>query len=110
MYVVGVEQAEWQDDHVHTIDIWYSQRRRCWIVERLNVDGHLVGAAHQCTTLEDAEDCLWEWLRSHSEAHVTSVHEVESARERRRGTQAAEAGHLARTNQFARAGRPRRAA
>ena len=79
--VVGLDQADWHDDHVHTIDVWYSDRRKCWIVERLNAHGSLVGAAHQCPTLHDAEDCLAEWLRSHNEAHVTAAREHPSAPE-----------------------------
>ena len=82
--VVGKEQADWHDDHVHTIDVWYSERRRCWIVERLNVQGHLIGTTHHCRTLEDAEDCLTEWLRSHDEAHVTSARERPTAEETRK--------------------------
>ena len=91
MNVVGIEQADWHDDHVHTVDLWYSKRRRCWIVERLNVHGSLVGTAHCSQTLDDAEHCLTEWLRSHDEAHVTSARDVTSARERADVAEAQEA-------------------
>ena len=75
MNVVGSGRPEWDDNHVHTIDVWYSQRRQYWVVERLNVHGSLIGVAHHCRTLDDAEACLTEWLRSHDEAHVTPVRE-----------------------------------
>ena len=73
MDIVGIDQADWEANHVHTIDIWYSERRRCWVVERLNVHGDLVGAAHCCTSLQDAEACLTDWLRLHSETHLAAV-------------------------------------
>ena len=73
MDVVGIDRSDWQDGHVHTLDVWYSKRRRCWIVERLNHEGRLVGTAHCCATLHDAEACVTHWLRAHDEAHLVAA-------------------------------------
>lgn len=99
MDVVGHDQDAWGDDHVHTIDIWFSRRRNCWVVERLNAEGHLVGAAHRCATREDAEHCLAEWLRAHGETHLTTPDDARNpAREAHGdagGTSGADSGRLA---------------
>lgn len=71
--IVGIEQARSDDDDVHTIDVWFSQRRGCWVVERLNAAGHLVGTAHCCASEHDAEACLTEWLRAHGETHLAAA-------------------------------------
>jgi hypothetical protein len=78
--IVGHDRDEWSEDEVHTIDLWFSARRGVWIVERLNSSGHLVGTAHSCSSLEDAQACLEEWLRSHDEAHMTSPAEQAAAK------------------------------
>ena len=72
MRIVGIDKDPWSKEHVHTVDFWYSSRRRCWVVERLDADGHLIGAAHCCADVHEAEACLADWLRTHDEAHLTS--------------------------------------
>ena len=74
MDIVGLEVTEWAEDHVHTIDVWFSQRRNCWVVERLNAEGHLVGFSHCCVDADDARACLDDWLRAHGEAFLASPH------------------------------------
>ena len=82
MDIVGSEKERWEDDHVHTIDIWYSRRRGCWVVERLNLAGDLVGTAHCCASQHDAEACLADWLRAHDEAHLTAARQLAEPTER----------------------------
>lgn len=50
---------------MHAIDLWFSGRRRLWVIERLNVDGDLIGVAHCCPDEETALACIGEWLRTH---------------------------------------------
>ena len=71
MRIVGIEREPDSGD-IHTIDVWYSQRRGAWIIERLNADGDCLGAAHVCEHREDAEECLAEWMRSHGETHLVA--------------------------------------
>ncbi len=64
--IVGIET----DEGVHTIDIWFSARRDCWVLERHDVEGRIVGVSY-CTPDEpDAAACLSEWLRTHGETHL----------------------------------------
>lgn len=64
---LGGEEAQ-----IHTIDVWFSKRRNAWVVERLDADGHLVGAAHYCDHEHDAADCLAHWLRTHGDTQLVS--------------------------------------
>lgn len=61
-----VEQAV-DEDLVHTIDLWFSERRGVWVIERLDAAGDLIGAAHCCDHEDDAAACLQEWMRSHGD-------------------------------------------
>ena len=70
MRIVGIERVEPDHYDIHTIDVWFSQKRGKWIIERLNADGDTIGHAHVCESLEDAETCLAEWLRAHDETHL----------------------------------------
>ncbi len=70
MHIVGHETDNPEPDHVHTIDLWFSEKRKVWIVERLNADGHHVGATYQTKDVHDARACLEEWLRIHAETHL----------------------------------------
>ena len=70
MHIVGHETANPEVDHVHTIDLWFSEKRNAWVVERLNVEGHHVGSTYQTTDVHDARACLEEWLRIHAETHL----------------------------------------
>ena len=72
MDIVGIEGTVRDASHVHTIDVWFSERRGKWVVERLNADGHHVGLAFLCASEADAEDCVAEWLRAHVETHLAS--------------------------------------
>jgi hypothetical protein len=72
MLVVGVDDPNRHDTHVHTIDMWFSRRRRVWVVERLNACGHVIGPSHYCTSEQDATHCLQEWLRAHGETHLVT--------------------------------------
>ncbi len=76
MRIVGRDREPWSREHVHTIDIWYSRRRRRWIVERLDLEGHLLGASHSCADVGEAEACLADWLRTHDEAHLATSRPV----------------------------------
>lgn len=83
MEIVGIESPE----GVHTIDLWFSARRGCWVLERHDVHGDVVGISY-CTPDEpDASACLAEWLRSHDEAHLVgrAAQMVAEAQGRRRG-------------------------
>ena len=97
MDIVGIDRGEWADSHVHTIDMWFSDRRRCWVVERLNEVGDLIGATHCCATLQDAEDCLADWLRGHDEAHLTAARATAVAVRIARDAQPARPQLLSRT-------------
>ncbi len=76
MRIVGIEANEPDAGAIHTIDVWFSQRRGKWIIERLNADGHRMGAAHVCESREEAEDCLADWLRRHDETHLVAPFDV----------------------------------
>ena len=64
--IVGIEGAE----GVHTIDVWFSERRQRWVVERRDADGAVVGWSFCAANEHDATDCLAEWLRAHAEVHL----------------------------------------
>lgn len=72
MQIVGIEHMGREASHVHTIDVWYSQKRRMWIVERLDAEGHQIGMTHRCASEHEAAACLEEWLRAHSETHLVA--------------------------------------
>lgn len=82
MQIVGFSRALGDDPQVHTIDVWYSERRKAWMVERLDAQGHQVGPSHSCATEAEAEACLEEWLRSHSGVRLVAPRAA-SAAERR---------------------------
>lgn len=71
MRIVGIEN-EPETGAIHTIDVWFSERRSKWIVERLDADGNHLGAAHVCADRDEAEDCLADWMRTHGETHLVS--------------------------------------
>ena len=73
MRIVGAENNE--PDAVHTIDLWFSERRGGWVVERLDAEGHMIGTSHFCTNEHDATACLDHWLRAHAETHLVSPRE-----------------------------------
>ena len=64
--IVGIEGPE----GVHTIDMWFSSRKQCWVVERRDPDGGTVGLSFSAAEEHDAAACLLEWLRSHDETHL----------------------------------------
>ena len=67
MDIVGtIESAE----GVHTIDVWYSARRHCWMVERRDAEGNVLGGTVQLPEEDDVAACVAEWLRAHSETHL----------------------------------------
>lgn len=66
MQIVGLEGVE----GVHTIDIWFSSRRKCWVVERRDPHGSAVGSSFCTFDEQDAAACLIEWLRTHDEAYL----------------------------------------
>lgn len=77
MRIVGIETSEPETGAIHTIDVWFSARRGKWIIERLDADGHRMGAAHVCESRDEAEDCLADWLRAHGETHLVAPFETE---------------------------------
>ena len=80
MHIVGHEAAEPEPDHVHTIDLWFSDKRRLWIVERLSSDGHHVGATYQTHNEHDAKACLEDWLRAHAGTHLVGRNPAQKRR------------------------------
>ena len=66
MQIVGIEG----EDGVHTIDMWFSPRRQCWVVERRDGDGAVIGLSFCALEEHDAAACLAEWLRTHEETHL----------------------------------------
>ena len=76
MQIVGIDRADWEETHVHTVDLWYSKRRNVWVVERLSAAGHIIGSTHYCPTADDAAACLADWLRVHDETHLVSPREL----------------------------------
>ena len=84
VHIVGINPQEFDATHVHTIDMWFSDRRAVWIVERLNAEGDHVGLAHLCASEDDAADCVAEWLRAHAETHLVSPRRETRTRTARR--------------------------
>ena len=82
LQIVGIDIADREETHVHTIDMWFSKRRNVWLVERLNADGHVVGAIHRCASADDARACVQEWLRAHAETHLLAPEERKVVRQR----------------------------
>ena len=84
MRIVGIETSEVDVGAIHTIDVWFSERRGKWIIERLDANGDRMGAAHVCESRDEAEDCLADWLRAHGETHLVApfeaMHRVQVAR------------------------------
>jgi hypothetical protein len=74
--IVGIEASEPEAGTIHTIDVWYSQRSGRWIVERLDANGDRIGTAHVCADRAEAEDCLADWMRTHSETHLVAPFET----------------------------------
>ena len=72
MNVVGFDDATRDLMQVHTIDVWFSQRRNLWIVDRLNADGHHVGVVFVSMDEAEAKDCAAHWLRAHTETYLLS--------------------------------------
>lgn len=66
MQIVGIEGEE----GIQTIDMWFSSRRQCWVVERRDGDGAVVGLSFCAAEEHDAATCLIEWLRTHEETHL----------------------------------------
>ena len=66
MQIVGIEGEE----GVHTIDMWFSSRRQCWVVERRDGDGAVIGLSFCAAEEPDAVTCLVEWLRTHEGTHL----------------------------------------
>lgn len=82
MRIVGRDDGPFETNHVHTIDVWYSTRRRMWTVERLSADGHHIGHAAHFPTEPEARACLEAWLRDHSEAAFVAAEERSRSRAR----------------------------
>lgn len=80
MHIVGMDWPGREETHVHTIDIWFSDRRELWIVERLNANGDPIGMAHPCASEGDAAACLAEWLRAHPETHLVTPRDKAAVR------------------------------
>ena len=75
MHIIGPEALDHGPDEVHTIDLWFSPKRRRWIVERLNSEGHPVGMSAEYKARADALGCFDDWLRRHPEAHLAAPRE-----------------------------------
>ena len=84
MLVVGIDDPNREEAHVHTIDLWFSRRLGVWVVERLNASGDVIGHPHHCANARDAAHCLQEWLRSHGETHLVTPREAPAAATRTR--------------------------
>lgn len=87
MQIVGIEHtgrdsAQVDTAQVHTIDMWFSERRGMWFVERLDADGNQIGVVHRCGDEQEASACLDEWLRTHSETHLLAPRETTAAEKR----------------------------
>ena len=80
MRIIGPEPAIASDDAVHTIDVWFSQERRRWVVQRLNGQGDPIGHSHFCRTEGEARACLADWMRRHPETHLTQPGRGRAAR------------------------------
>ena len=73
MQVIGPDPGiSIDDDAVHTIDLWFSQERRQWVVQRLNGHGDQIGHSHFCRTENEARACVADWMRRHPATHLTT--------------------------------------
>lgn len=72
MQVFGGGSQTCDEGQVYSIDLWFSKRRQLWIVERLDSNGNVIGAVHQCSDEDDAHTCLRDWLRAHADTHSFS--------------------------------------
>lgn len=77
MQIIGPEPTSATDDAVHTIDVWYSETRRHWIVQRLNGHGDGIGHSHKCRSRAEATACVADWMRRHPETHLTTPHHAQ---------------------------------
>lgn len=77
--IVGFERTDRDANAVETIDVWFSARRKTWLVERLDAEGHQIGLTHRCVSEEDAMSCLAEWLRTHSDTRLVAPRETTAA-------------------------------
>lgn len=75
MQIIGPEPANPADDAIHTIDVWFSEGQRRWIVQRLNANGDAIGPSHKCRSRGEATSCVADWMRRHPETHLTTPHE-----------------------------------
>jgi hypothetical protein len=75
MQIIGPEPTSSHDDAVHTIDVWYSDAGRHWVVQRLNANGDGIGPSHKCRSRAEATACVADWMRRHPETHLTTPHE-----------------------------------
>ncbi len=71
MQITGPDPGD-AETGVHTIDIWFSEARRRWVVQRLDGRGDPVGHSHSCLTQGEAKACLADWLRRHPETYLAS--------------------------------------
>ena len=72
MQIIGPEPTPVTDDAVHTIDVWYSDTQRYWIVQRLNDHGDGIGHGHKCRTRAEATACVADWMRRHPETYLAT--------------------------------------
>ncbi len=83
MQVNGPDPGDAGEHAVHTIDIWFSPKRRHWVVQRLNERGEPVGHSHFCRTEAEARACLADWMRRHPETHLSAPRRQRSSAEGR---------------------------
>lgn len=69
MRIVGCEGND--GPGVETIDVWFSQRRQAWIIERIDAEGNQIGAAHLCEEA-DVAACVADWLRAHESVQLVT--------------------------------------
>ena len=86
MQIIGPEPTSGGDHAVHTIDVWYSESQRHWIVQRLNASGSGIGPSHKCRSRADATACVADWMRRHPETHLITPQASHASR--RRGSRA----------------------
>lgn len=71
MQIMGSDPQD-AETGVHTIDIWFSEARGRWIVQRLDGRGDPIGHSHSCRTQGEAKACLADWLRRHPETYLAT--------------------------------------
>ena len=84
MHIIGPDPLSAGENAVHTIDIWFSEARRHWVVQRFNGLGDPVGHDHFCRSQAEAKACLAYWLRRHPETHLLTPQGTGSKRRTRR--------------------------